>query len=637
MCKFSTGRILSAAFAAVLVLSAAVFAQDADTAYVPFLVNVDATVTATRGAKTATITVTANKPAVLAVPLAGTTSAGNTGAVRGLLNAPAITNSRGNITLRLPAQSYQHADISLHAVNGKRIMRGKAAATETAAAISRKNVAAGVYLLSVKGVNGSAFTTRLTHSGGNLNISAVFGGESVSPNHKLAKSAAAEAWTIKVSALTDGYIDSTYSLNVVSGSDNDWQEITLREKEKIETGSWTWETFDDAPDGGTSSIVMSESDGAINISGTVTSVYDFGYVGLMAFPDETEMENLKKMASISFKVKGDGRSYRIVLPTSNVTDYGYYTATFTATSAEKTVTLNITDFRQPTWAKSVALNLNLLERIQLQTADGFTGAFNLTISGLVLADKARYTVTFSVNGGTGTAPAAQSVYSGSYITLPGGSGLSKTNATFGGWNTTASGTGTNYNAGASYSPTANVTLYAKWNAIPEGTFIDSRDGKSYRKKTIDRKVWMAQNLNYSTSNSVCGNDACGSYGQVYTWADAMEACPTGWSLPTESQWTSLVNYAGSSTALKSRSGWNSWPTTPEGTDDYGFAALPAGYAQDGSNRVIFTDPGVAGYWWTAGTYGAASAIYVSMRYDSESASLSYSDRTTMYSVRCVED
>ena len=81
-----------------------------------------------------------------------------------------------------------------------------------------------------------------------------------------------------------------------------------------------------------------------------------------------------------------------------------------------------------------------------------------------------YTVTFSVNGGSGTTPSAQSVSPDSSITLPSGSGLSRTGYTFGGWNTNNSGTGTNYEAGSSYAVTGNVTLYAKWIATYTITF-----------------------------------------------------------------------------------------------------------------------------------------------------------------------
>jgi len=74
------------------------------------------------------------------------------------------------------------------------------------------------------------------------------------------------------------------------------------------------------------------------------------------------------------------------------------------------------------------------------------------------------TVNFNVNGGTGTVPTSQTTPAGSVITLPSGSGLTRSGYVFSGWNTNSSGTGTNYNAGASYTiPTSNITLYAKWN------------------------------------------------------------------------------------------------------------------------------------------------------------------------------
>ncbi|MDR0635496.1 MAG: InlB B-repeat-containing protein [Treponema sp.] len=74
----------------------------------------------------------------------------------------------------------------------------------------------------------------------------------------------------------------------------------------------------------------------------------------------------------------------------------------------------------------------------------------------------RYTVTYDANGGSGTAPSSQTVNSGTAITLAGGSGLTKAGYTFSGWNTSASGTGTLYAAGASFTVTADITLYATW-------------------------------------------------------------------------------------------------------------------------------------------------------------------------------
>jgi uncharacterized repeat protein (TIGR02543 family) len=90
----------------------------------------------------------------------------------------------------------------------------------------------------------------------------------------------------------------------------------------------------------------------------------------------------------------------------------------------------------------------------------------------------KYTVTFDVNGGNGLPPPAQTVQADSSITLPSGSGLSKSGYVFGGWNTNASGTGTNYNAEEFFTPTASITLYARWNDRAAGAKVSAPSGTS---------------------------------------------------------------------------------------------------------------------------------------------------------------
>jgi len=226
-------------------------ADVADTAYVPFVIDANSTIIASFDDDSPPVTryVLADTENTLAIPLRGTNAARFTGRAQGRQNAPIVSGSRGNITLRLPAQSYQNAEISLHSVNGKRILRANAAASETAAAISRQHVAAGAYLLSVKGINGSAFTTRLTHKGGDMNISVAFGAGNVTPGRKLAKSATAtEEWTVRIIPsspdIASDYCDSTYTLGLAAGT-NPLQEINL----KTGCGGQQNLTFTDSRDG----------------------------------------------------------------------------------------------------------------------------------------------------------------------------------------------------------------------------------------------------------------------------------------------------------------------------------------------------------------------------------------------------
>jgi uncharacterized protein (TIGR02145 family)/uncharacterized repeat protein (TIGR02543 family) len=240
-----------------------------------------------------------------------------------------------------------------------------------------------------------------------------------------------------------------------------------------------------------------------------------------------------------------------------------------------------------------------------------------------------YTVTFDVNGGSGTVPSAQTVNAGSSITLPSQGSLTRTGYTFGGWNANSGGTGTNYDAGSSYTVNGNVMLYAKWSCSAD-----------FRKVVIGGKTWMAENLNCNVGNSECYNnsaDSCAKYGRLYDWPDAMKACPAGWHLPSDAEWTVLTDAVGGSstagTKLKSTSGWYN---NGNGTDDYGFAALPGGY--DDSNGY-FRGAGDSGLWWSSTEYNGYAHWFRRMLDNTEDVTkLRFTaDGGSLLSVRCVED
>lgn len=112
------------------------------------------------------------------------------------------------------------------------------------------------------------------------------------------------------------------------------------------------------------------------------------------------------------------------------------------------------------------------------------------------------------------------------------------------------------------------------------TFTDARDGQTYRTVTIGSQIWMAENLNYKVDGSRCYGDSienCTKYGRYYTWVAAQEACPQGWHLPNEREWSTLLDIAGDK--LQSTSGWAKdnyeYGYNFNGNDDYGFTALPS--------------------------------------------------------------
>ncbi|MCL2208349.1 MAG: fibrobacter succinogenes major paralogous domain-containing protein [Fibromonadales bacterium] len=169
-------------------------------------------------------------------------------------------------------------------------------------------------------------------------------------------------------------------------------------------------------------------------------------------------------------------------------------------------------------------------------------------------------------------------------------------------------------------------------------FCDERDGQKYVYVIIGNQIWMAENLNYNASGSVCYDKLasnCTTYGRLYLYAKTV--CPSGWHLPSDAEWDAFMTaVGGTSTAgkkLKAKSGWNS---NGNGTDDYGFSALPGGYGKsDGS----FDSVGNIGLWWSASEYNNDVVAYSHrMRYSIDGIELNSSPRTTsLFSVRCVKN
>ena len=79
----------------------------------------------------------------------------------------------------------------------------------------------------------------------------------------------------------------------------------------------------------------------------------------------------------------------------------------------------------------------------------------------VIPPKLTYLVQYNGNGNTGGSTASQAKVSGTALTLR-SNGFTKTGYDFVKWNTAADGSGTSYNAGASYTANDHVTLYAQW-------------------------------------------------------------------------------------------------------------------------------------------------------------------------------
>ena len=196
--------------------------------------------------------------------------------------------------------------------------------------------------------------------------------------------------------------------------------------------------------------------------------------------------------------------------------------------------------------------------------------------------------------------------------------------------------------------------------VSHGVLHDDRDGKEYRTVRIGEQNWMAENLDFARDSSWCpggGEDSCDRYGRLYSWSSAMGlpsswntaswstgsapvqgACPSGWHLPDSSEWSFLQSTVAADSrvpqgdvgaALKSRAGWASG----NGTDLFGFRALPAGYRHASSAVGIGQN---ARFWTTTQVSAVASnnqVLYASM----SSLNGANSAKTLGLSVRCVEN
>ncbi len=124
--------------------------------------------------------------------------------------------------------------------------------------------------------------------------------------------------------------------------------------------------------------------------------------------------------------------------------------------------INVTAIANTGYAFSSWIDYTTGSVVSTSNPYSITLTSNLTIQP-VFVTSSTYTVTFSGNNNTsGSAPNNLSFTTGNSVTLSGQGTLLRDEYYFSGWNTQPSGGGTNYAVGATYSTTANLTLYAKW-------------------------------------------------------------------------------------------------------------------------------------------------------------------------------
>ena len=147
-----------------------------------------------------------------------------------------------------------------------------------------------------------------------------------------------------------------------------------------------------------------------------------------------------------------------------------------------------------------------------------------------------------------------------------------------------------------------------------------------------------------------------TYGYLYNWYavnNSRKLCPVGWHVPTDGEWTSLIQFIDNPTVInpsiigvqsasaggKLKAIGTPWSSGSPGTDNYGFTALPGG-ARD-SGGAFF---GVANYafFWSATESNPSdfAAWYRSFEYSNTNVGRSAAPnfvKRAAFSVRCLED
>ena len=254
----------------------------------------------------------------------------------------------------------------------------------------------------------------------------------------------------------------------------------------------------------------------------------------------------------------------------------------------------------------------------------------------------------TVAGGTGTSYSAGASYTAeasatlyaqwnsssatASVTLP---TPTRTGWTFQNWNTKSDGTGTTYDAGASYTPSGNVTLYAVWKQI---TYTVSYNANGGTGAPASQTKVHGTALTLSTTKPTRANTSAGSYvvtlnangGTVSTskltasrtvsytfknWNTVAGGTGTSYaagasytaeaSATLYAQWNSSSTTASVTLPTPTRTGWTfqNWNTKPDGTGtayNAGASYTPAG---DVTLYAVWETVGVSAHVYTSDAGG----------------------------------
>jgi uncharacterized protein (TIGR02145 family) len=186
-----------------------------------------------------------------------------------------------------------------------------------------------------------------------------------------------------------------------------------------------------------------------------------------------------------------------------------------------------------------------------------------------------------------------------------------------------------------------VTKYRNGDPIP--TRLDNETWQSILESSTIESA-------YAIYENVASNNT--TYGKLYNWfavSDSRGLCPTGWHVPSDDEWSALINYldpnaaGGDSTnmaggklkstgTIENNDGLWLSPNV-EATNESGFSGFPAG---ERNNDGTYSDIGSGGYWWSSSEFTPFAWCRELLYYDSN-VIRNYNNWEYGFSVRCVRD
>jgi uncharacterized protein (TIGR02145 family) len=186
-------------------------------------------------------------------------------------------------------------------------------------------------------------------------------------------------------------------------------------------------------------------------------------------------------------------------------------------------------------------------------------------------------------------------------------------------------------------------------------------GQYYDPVLIGTQCWFAQNMNIGirivnnqaqSNNSMiekyCYDDDehnCDIYGGLYLWDETMQyetaegaqgICPSGWHVPTQSEYTTLWNFLGATNRggkMKEVGTEHWWSPNTGASNSSGFTALPGGRTS-GLNYFISLHEFA---FLLTSSQQSGMPMFMKLMYDSGEFQGGYSSNAIGYSVRCLKN